>query len=97
MFRVIFSIQILERSGIGKREILEKAGVEVKVELPGVGANIQEHLYHGVVFGEIGIETPRRWLTSKPELKKDTVDGQEIMTLDSLMNPDTAGKHMSLL
>jgi choline dehydrogenase-like flavoprotein len=40
---VINSPQILELSGIGRREILEGAGVECKVELPGVGENLQDH------------------------------------------------------
>ena len=39
---------ILERSGIGRREILEKAGVTVKLELSGVGENVQDHVYSGV-------------------------------------------------
>ncbi|KAF8313116.1 alcohol oxidase [Clavulina sp. PMI_390] len=37
--------QLLELSGIGGRVVLEKAGVEVKVELPGVGENLQDHVY----------------------------------------------------
>ena len=36
--------QLLELSGIGDREVLEKAGVEVKKHLPGVGNNLQDHL-----------------------------------------------------
>ncbi|KAG6830366.1 hypothetical protein H0H87_008312 [Tephrocybe sp. NHM501043] len=36
--------KILELSGVGRREILDKIGVEVKLELPGVGENLQEHL-----------------------------------------------------
>lgn len=36
--------QILELSGIGRREVLEKIGVETNVELPGVGENVQEHV-----------------------------------------------------
>lgn len=32
---------ILERSGIGAKEVLEKAGVEQIVDLPGVGENYQ--------------------------------------------------------
>ncbi|KAI0746055.1 GMC oxidoreductase [Earliella scabrosa] len=36
--------QILELSGIGDREILEPLGVETVVDLPGVGANVQEHV-----------------------------------------------------
>ena len=40
---VISSPQILELSGIGRPEVLEHAGVECKVELPGVGENLQDH------------------------------------------------------
>ncbi|CAD0099809.1 unnamed protein product [Aureobasidium mustum] len=39
----INSPQILELSGIGDPAILEQAGVECKVELPGVGRNLQDH------------------------------------------------------
>jgi len=35
--------QILQVSGIGPKNILEAAGIEVKVELPGVGQNMQDH------------------------------------------------------
>ena len=35
---------ILERSGIGAKDILEKAGVEQIVDLPGVGENYQGEL-----------------------------------------------------
>jgi choline dehydrogenase-like flavoprotein len=34
---------VLQRSGIGPRSVLEKAGIEVKKHLPGVGANFQDH------------------------------------------------------
>lgn len=34
---------ILERSGVGAKDILEKAGVEVRVELPAVGATYEDH------------------------------------------------------
>ncbi|KAF8313117.1 alcohol oxidase [Clavulina sp. PMI_390] len=37
--------QLLELSGIGRREVLERAAVEVKVDLPGVGENLQDHVY----------------------------------------------------
>ncbi|KAJ7484630.1 GMC oxidoreductase-domain-containing protein [Mycena latifolia] len=35
---------ILERSGIGKKEILEKAGIPLVKEISGVGANYQDHI-----------------------------------------------------
>lgn len=34
---------ILQRSGIGPKSILEKAGIEVLLDLPGVGQNFQDH------------------------------------------------------
>lgn len=38
------SPQLLELSGIGNPEVLEKAGIEVKVNNPSVGENLQEHM-----------------------------------------------------
>lgn len=40
----IGSPHLMQLSGIGQREVLEKAGIEVQHELPGVGANLQDHL-----------------------------------------------------
>lgn len=44
------SPQVLELSGIGRRDALEKAGVPVRVELDGVGENLQEHLMEHMNF-----------------------------------------------
>ncbi|ESK96770.1 gmc oxidoreductase [Moniliophthora roreri MCA 2997] len=41
----IASPQILELSGIGDKSVLERAGVPINLEIPGVGANLQEHIY----------------------------------------------------
>lgn len=38
------SPHILQLSGIGNKAVLEKAGVKVAHELPGVGENLQDHL-----------------------------------------------------
>jgi choline dehydrogenase len=40
----IGSVQILQLSGIGPAELLRSKGVPVQVDLPGVGANLQDHL-----------------------------------------------------
>ena len=40
----IQSAQLLELSGVGQTAVLEAAGVELKVELPGVGENLQDHV-----------------------------------------------------
>lgn len=42
--------QILELSGIGRPDILSKIGIDVKLELPGVGENVQEHLQFPTTF-----------------------------------------------
>ncbi|KAF2029006.1 choline dehydrogenase [Setomelanomma holmii] len=38
---------LLQRSGIGPKSVLEKAGISVKKNLPGVGANFQDHAIGG--------------------------------------------------
>lgn len=39
----IFSPTLLQISGIGPRDVLESLNVSVRVDLPGVGANMNEH------------------------------------------------------
>lgn len=48
---------LLQVSGIGPRAALESAGVEVVHELPGVGANLLDHLANGLLVHTRGIET----------------------------------------
>lgn len=43
--------KILELSGIGHPDVLQKAGIPVKLALNGVGEDIQEHIHVRVVFG----------------------------------------------
>ncbi|KAI0375888.1 GMC oxidoreductase [Pilatotrama ljubarskyi] len=40
--------QLLELSGIGNPNVLRKIGIPTKVDLPGVGSNVQEHMIVGV-------------------------------------------------
>lgn len=42
--------QILELSGIGRPDVLQKAGIPVKLALEGVGENVQDHIICGIVF-----------------------------------------------
>jgi choline dehydrogenase-like flavoprotein len=46
----IGSPQILELSGIGRGDVLQKAGVAVRHELPGVGECLQDHLQIRLVY-----------------------------------------------
>ncbi|KAL1696896.1 alcohol oxidase-like protein [Schizophyllum commune] len=59
---------ILERSGIGSATLLEKLGVSVKVDLPGVGENYQDHhLMHVTYHASDETETLDTLLLGEPE------------------------------
>ena len=49
--------QILQLSGIGPAELLGAHGVRVERDLPGVGANLQDHLQIRAVFKVQGVTT----------------------------------------
>ncbi len=53
----IGSPQILQLSGIGPAALLKQHGIEVKVDLPGVGANLQDHLQIRAVYKIQGAPT----------------------------------------
>ena len=79
--------QILELSGIGDPTVLSTIGVEAKVDLPGVGANVQDHIFAGFVYGkrtcfELGLMT--RPLNSR--LLAELKEPEKYNTLDPLMD-----------
>jgi len=49
--------QILQLSGIGAAEWLQPLGITPRLELPGVGANLQDHLQIRAVFAVDGVKT----------------------------------------
>ena len=53
----IGSPNILQRSGIGPRPLLEHLGIEVQHELPGVGGNLQDHLQLRLIYQVSGART----------------------------------------
>ena len=53
----IGSPQILQLSGLGPGGLLQGLGVEVRQDLPGVGANLQDHLQIRAVFKVRGTRT----------------------------------------
>jgi len=53
----IGSPQILQLSGIGPAELLRQHGIDVVVDLPGVGANLQDHLQIRSVYKVNGAPT----------------------------------------
>ncbi|MEM8571349.1 MAG: GMC family oxidoreductase N-terminal domain-containing protein [Pseudomonadota bacterium] len=52
----IGSPQILELSGIGRGDVLSKAGVPIRQDLPGVGECLQDHLQIRLVY-EVNVPT----------------------------------------
>ncbi|TCD68660.1 hypothetical protein EIP91_010181 [Steccherinum ochraceum] len=44
------SPQVLELSGIGRKDVLDKIGVPVEVNLSGVGRNVQEHIFQAMSY-----------------------------------------------
>jgi choline dehydrogenase-like flavoprotein len=74
----IESPPLLMRSGIGPADHLGEIGIDVVVDLPGVGANLHDHLLSPVIFSaerEIGPPTPglfaaqtHLWARSRPDL-----------------------------
>lgn len=46
----IGSVQILQRSGIGPADTLKRAGISPEHDLPGVGANLQDHLQQRAIY-----------------------------------------------
>ncbi len=53
----INSPQLLQLSGIGPAALLTQHGIEVACDLPGVGANLQDHLQIRSVFKVDGVKT----------------------------------------
>ena len=53
----IGSPQLLQLSGVGPADLLQRHGIPVVQDLPGVGGNLQDHLQIRAVFKVDGVET----------------------------------------
>jgi choline dehydrogenase-like flavoprotein len=53
----IGSVQILQRSGIGPGEWLSPLGIDVVLDRPGVGRNLQDHLQQRAIYKVSGVRT----------------------------------------
>lgn len=54
----VFTPQILQLSGLGPKDVLSAAGVQVKKNMPAVGANLQDHPNTNLQFHLINLATP---------------------------------------
>jgi choline dehydrogenase len=85
------SPQLLELSGVGRREVLSEQGIPVVHELPGVGENLSEHVYTGLTYaarpgtgwnsrlrnpGRAAVEFARYMATKGGPLTTVTITGQ---------------------
>ncbi|ODT88733.1 GMC family oxidoreductase N-terminal domain-containing protein [Phenylobacterium sp. SCN 70-31] len=53
----IGSTQILQLSGVGPRDWLAESGVQVMLDRPGVGRNLQDHLQQRAIYRVSGVPT----------------------------------------
>jgi choline dehydrogenase-like flavoprotein len=53
----IGSIQVLQRSGIGAADWLAPLGIDVVLDRPGVGRNLQDHLQQRAIYRVSGVRT----------------------------------------
>ncbi|KAF2110132.1 hypothetical protein BDV96DRAFT_501686 [Lophiotrema nucula] len=72
---VVNSPQILELSGIGGADVLQKAGVEVVVDNANVGENLNDHSATGVVVGVKDEYPTAEVLLRNPEIAQQAMEG----------------------
>ncbi|MGJ4997593.1 GMC family oxidoreductase [Bradyrhizobium sp. HKCCYLS3077] len=53
----IGSVQVLQRSGIGPAAWLGELGIDVVIDKPGVGRNLQDHLQQRAIYKVSGVKT----------------------------------------
>jgi choline dehydrogenase len=53
----IGSVQVLQRSGIGPADWLSPLGIDVVLDRPGVGRNLQDHLQQRAIYTVDGVKT----------------------------------------
>ena len=62
----IGSTQILQRSGVGPAEWLAELGIDVVLDKPGVGRNLQDHLQQRAIYRVQGVQTLNEMYHSLP-------------------------------
>ncbi|MBV8192552.1 MAG: GMC family oxidoreductase N-terminal domain-containing protein, partial [Alphaproteobacteria bacterium] len=62
----IGSVQVLQRSGIGPADWLNELGIEVVLDKPGVGRNLQDHLQQRAIYKVSGVRTLNETYWSLP-------------------------------
>src|ERR1700687_2179916 len=71
------SPQILHRTGIGPRQVLEQIGVDMVLESPGVGEHLLDHALTLIAF-DAGQKVPAGFVPIGPTLKLRTAPGLSV-------------------
>ena len=73
--------QLLMLSGIGEKEHLKKLNIPVVANLPGVGNNLQDHIYPGVHFTvDAKVSLIQRRVVNLPNVLKYFASGRGPLT-----------------
>lgn len=83
----------MELSGIGDKKILDKIGIPVQIDLPGVGSNVQEHGISRLCAGKL---SNRSFILNVLTVFIELKDNVEAMTFDALLDPVEAAKHLEM-
>ncbi|KAJ7731065.1 GMC oxidoreductase-domain-containing protein [Mycena metata] len=80
---------VLERSGIGRKDVLERAGVPLVAEVTGVGENYQDHTLVTVPYtADSGVQTLNTFRSNPEAIKKAHVqwerDGTGLMATNGV-------------
>jgi choline dehydrogenase-like flavoprotein len=62
----IGSVQVLQRSGIGPADWLSAMGIDVVLDKPGIGRNLQDHLQQRAIYKVSGVRTLNETYWSLP-------------------------------
>jgi choline dehydrogenase len=62
----IGSVQVLQRSGVGPADWLSPLGIDVLLDKPGVGRNLQDHLQQRAIYKVTGVRTLNETYWSLP-------------------------------
>jgi choline dehydrogenase len=71
------SPQILQRTGVGARDLVRGLGVDQVLELPGVGENLLDHVLTLIAF-DAGQKLPEGFIPIGPTLKLRTASGLSV-------------------
>lgn len=90
----IQSPQLLELSGIGSKAILEKHGIDVLVDNPGVGENLQDHVMSGLSY-EAGTEVLTLEDLKQPGVMESLIQDYTKAPVGPLVNQLTSSFYLS--